>query len=147
MGRTVLFGKRARSVKRILIVEDEPLIAFDSEHWLAGKGYEVVATVDSLAAASAIIATEPLDLILTDISLNGDGTGLDVARVAGEHGVAVLFVTGQFPEANEHLGIGCLTKPYSDASLLGAIAAIERQLGGQRVRKLPAGLRLFERVV
>lgn len=143
----MLFGKRVRSVKRILIVEDEPLIAFDSEHWLGGKGYEVVATVDSLAAAREIIAAEPLDLILTDIGLSGEGTGLDVARAAGEQGIAVLFVTGQFPEANEHLGIGCLTKPYSDASLLGAIAAIERKLSGRRVRKLPTGLRLFETAV
>ena len=40
----MLFGKRNRVVKRILIVEDEPLTAFDNETMLTDAGYEVVAT-------------------------------------------------------------------------------------------------------
>ena len=43
----MLFGKRKRIVKRILIVEDEPLTAFDTETMLADFGYEVVATLES----------------------------------------------------------------------------------------------------
>ena len=38
----MLFGKRNRIVKRILIVEDEPLTAFDNETMLEEAGYEVV---------------------------------------------------------------------------------------------------------
>jgi CheY-like chemotaxis protein len=40
----MLFGKRERAIRRILIVEDEPLVAFDNEHLLRECGYEVVAT-------------------------------------------------------------------------------------------------------
>ena len=47
----MLFGKRKRIVKRILIVEDEPLTAFDNETMLGDAGYEIVATVDDFDEA------------------------------------------------------------------------------------------------
>ena len=108
----MLFAKRERRISRILLVEDEPLVAFDNEHLLKDAGYEVVATVDSLAAAREVIENEELDLVLTDIKLNGDGDGTDVARIAGERGVPVLFVSGACPETAQSRGLGCLAKPY-----------------------------------
>ena len=45
----MLFGKRERRIRRILIVEDEPLVAFDNEYMLKDAGYEIVATVDNFA--------------------------------------------------------------------------------------------------
>ena len=54
----MLFGKRERLIRRILIVEDEPLVAFDNEHTLTDAGYEVVATVDSYADAAEVIEAE-----------------------------------------------------------------------------------------
>ena len=51
----MLFAKRERRIRRILIVEDEALVAFDNEHGLTEAGYEVVATVDCLADAAAVI--------------------------------------------------------------------------------------------
>ena len=45
----MLFGKRERRISRIMIVEDEPLVAFDNEYMLKDAGYEVVATVDKPA--------------------------------------------------------------------------------------------------
>jgi two-component system, response regulator PdtaR len=140
----MLFGKRERMIRRILIVEDEPLVAFDNEYLLKDAGYEVVATVDSLAAARAVIEKEPLDLVLTDIQLRGDGDGTGVARIARERGVPVLFVTGRAAEEAQGLGLGCLAKPYSDKVLKGALDALERRLQGRRVRKLPPQLTLFE---
>ena len=80
----MLFARRERAIRRLIIVEDEPLVAFDNEHLLSEAGYEVVATVDSLAEAKAVIEMEPLDLVLSDIRLNGEGDGLDVARAAAE---------------------------------------------------------------
>ena len=82
----MLFGKRERRISRIMIVEDEPLVAFDNEYMLKDAGYEVVATVASLADALAVIEAEALDLVLTDISLSGEGDGIDVARAAGAKG-------------------------------------------------------------
>ena len=139
----MLFGKRERAIRRILIVEDEPLVAFDSEHLLGELGYEVVATVDSLADAVRVIGEEPIDLILSDIKLNGDGDGMDVARAAAAKGVPVLFVTGNCPLEAHSLGIGCLTKPYSNGTLKSALEAVDRKLRGEKTKRLPAGLSLY----
>ena len=95
----MLFGKRKRIVKRILIVEDEPLTAFDNETMLAEAGYDVVATHDRFADAIATLDREKVDLILSDVRLAGERTGIDVARVARERGIPVLFSTGQAPAA------------------------------------------------
>ena len=69
----MLFGKRKQVVKRILIVEDEPLTAFDNENMLGDAGYEVVATVDDLEEAIEVLDREQIDLILSDVRLRGDG--------------------------------------------------------------------------
>jgi DNA-binding response OmpR family regulator len=140
----MLFGKRERAIRRILIVEDEPLVAFESEHMLSEADYEVVATVDTLADAVRVIGEKELDLVLTDISLRGDGDGLDVARAAAAKNVPVLFVTGNCPTEAHTLGIGCLAKPYSEKMLKNALQALEGKLQGKKVKKLPAGLSLYE---
>ena len=140
----MLFGKRERRIRRIMVVEDEPLVAFDNEQMLKDAGYEVVATVDSLAAARAVIEKEALDLILTDLRLNGDGDGTGVARLARNRGVPVLFVTGHSSEEAKGLGLGCLAKPYSDKVLKGALDALDRHLQGRRVKRLPPQLTLYD---
>ena len=140
----MLFGKRERAIRRILIVEDEPLVAFDNEHLLRECGYEVVATVDSLAEAVKALTEEKVDLVLSDIKLSGDGDGMDVARAAGARGVPVLFVTANCPIEARSLGIGCLAKPYTDRVLRNALEAVDRKLQGKRTRRLPAGLSLYE---
>ena len=140
----MLFGKRQRTIRRILIVEDEPLVAFDNEHLLSEEGYEVVATVDSLADATRVIQEEELDLILTDIKLSGEGDGMDVARLAGAKGVPVLFVSGNCPAEAHTLGVGCLAKPFTEKMMKSAIEALDDKLQGRKMRKLPTGLSFYE---
>ena len=140
----MLFAKRQRMIRRIIIVEDEPLVAFDNEHLLEEAGYEVVATVGDAAGAFAVIGAEPLDLVLTDIALAGDGNGIDVARAARAKGIPVLFVTGNCSEEARALAIGCLAKPYSERTLKAALGAIERQLQGRPMKRPPAQLTLYE---
>lgn len=140
----MLFAKRERTIRRILIVEDEPLVAFDTEHLLREAGYEVVATVDSFADAVHVIGKQPLDLILSDVRLNGDADGTDVARVAAASGVPVLFVSGNCPVEARSLALGCLAKPYSERTLKLALEVVDARLQGRTVKKLPAGLSLYE---
>ena len=142
----MLFGKRERAIHRIVIVEDEPLVAFDNEHMLGDAGYEVVATVDTLADVTRLLGDEEIDLILCDIQLRGDGDGMDVARAAEAKGVPVLFVSGNCPVDAQTLGVGCLAKPYSERTLKNALVALDRKLRGEKVKRLPPGLSLYERV-
>jgi DNA-binding response OmpR family regulator len=139
----MLFGKRERRLRRILIVEDEPLVAFDNEHMLKEAGYDVVATVDNFADAASVIESETLDLVLTDVALSGDGDGTDVARLAGGKGIAVLFVSGNCDQDAQSLALGCLAKPYAERVLIGALEAIEDRLEGRKRRKLPPQLTLY----
>jgi CheY-like chemotaxis protein len=138
----MLFGKRKQVVKRILIVEDEPLTAFDNENTLGDAGYEVVATVDDLHEALAVLEREKIDLILSDVRLRKDQTGLDLARAAKAKGVPTLFATGHsYPGASE-IAVGCVMKPYTDRQLCKAIECVDRHLQGQKV-KPPKGVDLF----
>ena len=138
----MLFERHKQVVKRILIVEDEPLTAFDNENMLGDAGYEIVATVDDLEEALAVLDREHVDLILSDVRLRGDRTGIELARAAKKRGVPTLFATGhEFPGASE-IAVGCVRKPYSGRQLCKAIECIDRHLQGESVTA-PKGVELF----
>ena len=139
----MLFGKRNRVVKRILIVEDEPLTAFDNEVTLADLGYEVVATLDNFDNAIALLGREQIDLILTDVRLSTERSGIDLARAAKEQAIPVLFSTGmKLPEEATELALGCLSKPYNERQLRDALDRVDRLLAGETV-KPTKGLELY----
>ncbi|WP_066775271.1 response regulator [Sphingomonas sp. CCH5-D11] len=139
----MIFGRKKRSIVRLLVVEDEPLVAFDTEHLLSEQDYEIIATVDRVADAVAILNTaSDIHLVLADLAL-ADGSGIEVARAAGQLGIPVMFVTGNCPGDAEALAVGCLSKPYAPRDLLGAIGAVEATRSGKAPRRLPNGFRLF----
>ncbi|HEU4877609.1 MAG TPA: response regulator [Sphingomicrobium sp.] len=139
----MLFGKPKRIVKRILIVEDEPLTAFDNETMLEELGYTVVATHDRVKEALATLEREKVDLIMSDVKLAGDRSGIELARIAKDKGVPVLFATGMVPDEAVELAVGCLIKPYSLRTLKTALAAVDQHLQGAKA-KPPKGLILYE---
>lgn len=139
----MVFGRKKRQIVNLLLVEDEPLVAFDNEYALRDAGFTIVATVDRVETALAALAdAAAIDLVVTDVSL-ADGSGVDVARAAQAAGVPVLFVTGQCPPDARALAQGCLAKPYGPRDLAAAIAAIEGQLEGKPPKRLPSGFTLF----
>ncbi|MEO6199259.1 MAG: response regulator [Sphingomicrobium sp.] len=138
----MLFGKRKQMVKRILIVEDEPLTAFDNENMLGDCGYVVVATIDDFEQALEVLEREQVDLILSDVRLRSQQTGMDLARAAKAKGIPTLFATGHpYPGAAE-IAVGCLLKPYSDRQLKNAIECVDRHLQREKVKTFK-GLELF----
>ena len=138
----MLFGKRNQIVKRILIVEDEPLTAFDNEVMLVDAGYEIVATVDDFDEAMNVLDRVQVDLILSDVRLRSQQTGIHLAKAAKARGIPTLFATGHpYPGAAE-IAIGCLLKPYTERQLKGAIDCVDRHLQREKV-KPPKGLELF----
>ena len=140
----MLFGKRKRIVNRILIVEDEPLTAFDNEVMLRDLGYEVVATLDTFEDAIELIDRERIDLILSDYRLSGQRTGLDLARAAKNRNIPSVFSTGSdLPPDSMQLAIGSIAKPYTERTLKLALNAVDKQLSGARVKKPPKGVELF----
>ncbi len=134
---------REGAIRCILVVEDDALIAFDNEYGLEDAGFTVVDTVDTAAEAIRLIEGGGIDLVLSDITLRGDGDGLDVARAAKAAGIPLLFVSGQCPVEAQEVSAGCLAKPYSPRDLISAIRAVEAKVAGRKTGRLPRGLRLY----
>jgi two-component system, response regulator PdtaR len=88
--------------RTVLIVEDETLIAIDLKNRVERRGYRVLPVVRSAAmAVSAAIEHSP-DIILMDVLLKGEKTGVDAACEINERlAVPVLFLTGNAHIINE----------------------------------------------
>ena len=134
---------RRKAIRTVLVVEDEPLVAFDNEHALEQGGYRIAATVEDHDHAVRAIDAGGIDLIITDLTLRGALTGIDVAAYAREKGVPVLFVTAACPVDARTLAVGCLAKPFHPRDLIASIAVVDALLRGVRRPKLPSGLSLF----
>lgn len=119
------------------------MTAIDNEIRLEKLGYSVVGTRDNVREALADIERGPVDLILADIHLSGERTGIDLAREAKERGVPVLFVTGNPPKECAIYALGSLPKPYRDGDLKAAIKVVDDILAG-RTPKPPKGMILYE---
>lgn len=141
----MLFASRPSCIKRLLVIEDDPLVAFDNERTLKHSGYDVVATVDSGEAAVAIMAAEQIDALVLDLGLAGDMTGREVARLARDRGIAVLLVTGQCPKDAGDIALACLHKPHGAAALIGALRAIETMICKNKVPRKISGLETYWR--
>jgi two-component system, response regulator PdtaR len=85
---------------------------------------------------------EPVDLVLCDVRLTGERTGIDLAKEARRRGVPLLFVTGAAPDNAEDLVIGVLMKPYTHRTLKSALTAVDCYLAGEKARP-PKGLTLY----
>ena len=97
-------------MSRILIVEDEPAIAFTLECDLEAEGYEVAVVSDGVEAVRRALS-EPFDLILLDVMLpNKDG--FEVCRELRRGGLStrIIMLTAKTQESEKILGLdmGCL---------------------------------------
>jgi DNA-binding response OmpR family regulator len=144
-GVSMLFASRPSCIKRLLVIEDDPLTAFDNEHTLKHSGYDIVATVDSGEAAVAVIASEQIDALVLDLGLAGNMTGREVARIARDRGIVVLLVTGQCPADAADIAIACLGKPHNPAALVSALKALEMMACKNQTPRKVSGLTTFWR--
>ena len=141
----MLFASRPSCINRLLVVEDDPLVAFDNERTLQHGGYQVVATVDSGEAAIAVFASQPIDAIVLDLDLAGGMTGREVARIARDRGIVVLLVTGHCPADAADIALACLDKPHSASALLHALRAVETMACQKKPPRKVSGLTTFWR--
>ncbi len=112
---------------RILIVEDEILIALELESLLQDLGHDVVGVAASSKHALALGADLKPDLAFVDIHLADGPTGVEVARhLAGEHQVTVLFMTANAKRIPEDFAgaWGVIAKPYTERGVREALAYV-----------------------
>jgi DNA-binding response OmpR family regulator len=81
---------------RILVIEDEVMTAMRLKQIINSDEYEVVHSVTNADDALAYIEKNTIDLVLADINLQGEKTGLDVARaIQDKYALAIIFITAQ----------------------------------------------------
>ena len=89
---------RAGAVARVLIIEDEPIIALDLQQLVETAGHDVVGVASTEDEAVAIAEAERPSLVLADVNLGSGGDGASaVSRILSRHAAPVIFVTA-YPE-------------------------------------------------
>jgi two-component system, response regulator PdtaR len=126
---------------RILVVEDEGLLAADIQMRLEKLGYSVPATAGSGMEALQCARSLPFDLVLMDIRLKGDMDGIAAAQtLRTELQMPVLYMTAHSDPATVHRAmvtepLGYLLKPIGDTDLRNAVQSalyhqeVKRRLG------------------
>ena len=128
---------------RILIVEDEMLVAIELESLLHDLGYEVAGIASDLVAARDYFDSD-LDLALVDLNLRDGLTGPQIGATLGAKGVTVLFVTANPRLLGDGIAgaIGVITKPTDEEMVKSAVAYALAVRRGNRAQP-PPQLRLF----
>jgi len=84
----------------ILIVEDEWIIALDIKRHLSKLGYGVVGTANSAEKALELVAQTKPDLVLMDIYLQGETTGIEASElIRQQFNLPIVFLTAHADEA------------------------------------------------
>lgn len=138
-----VFGK----TMRILIVEDDPILALLNAEALEEEGHEIVGPAHDEIEALRLAKDFPVDVAFVDINLSGKEEGIEVANfLRKQHGIFSLFVTGQVVAASERgaESIGVLSKPYSLDDLIKAAVIAEFWLAGEPADiPNPVALKIF----
>ncbi len=110
---------------RILIVEDEPMLAFVLEELLVGAGYAVIGVATRLEAALAIITNETCDAAILDMNLAGVSAA-PAASALASRGIPFLVLSGYSIDQQDKAfpGAHYLQKPCRPESLLKALCSI-----------------------
>ncbi|MCF7929547.1 MAG: response regulator [Spirochaetales bacterium] len=109
--------------KRILIVEDEHIVALDIQHHLERSGFEVTGLSASGEKAIESVAQDTPDLVLMDIRLQGEMDGIEAAdTIRQEYNIPVIMLTAYTDEetierAKNIHPFGYLIKPFEEREL------------------------------
>ncbi|QDO97522.1 response regulator [Ferrovibrio terrae] len=112
---------------RILLIEDNPLIAEMMESALIEEGFRVVGIADTADRAVKLARLYHPDLAVTDIRLAGPHDGIEAAmQIFRETGARSIFATGNLDSVSagrcaHAKPLGWLTKPYTPSQLVDAV--------------------------
>ena len=131
---------------RILIVEDEALVAMELRFVLEDLGYSVVGAAPDARSARALAALGDAELARVAIHLSDGPTGIGLGQELGEaFGVTVLYMTAN-PGMVSH-GVpgtmGVLTKPTDECAVREAVEFALKLRRGEPAPAVPQGLQMF----
>lgn len=131
---------------RILIIEDEALVAMELRFVLEDLGHDVVGTAADARTARNLVRETEVDLALVDIHLSDGPTGVELGReLAQDMGVTVLFMTANPGMVRNGVAgaIGVLSKPTEERAVQKVVDYALRRRVGETVDQAPVELQLF----
>lgn len=129
---------------KVLIVEDEFIVALNLKRMLTCLGFETIGIAPDAATAYAFAEQNP-DIALVDVNLRDGATGPKIGSLlAHKFGASVLFVTANPNQldGNEDGAVGVLEKPFNDKEIGPVLDFLVRHRGGQYT-PTPSGVTLF----
>jgi signal transduction histidine kinase len=126
---------------RVLVVEDEPLVAMDLEGTLRELGYDVVARTGRAEEALRLAAALRPDVVLMDIGLAGPMDGIEAARrVRSDLAIPVVFMTGHadvatLAKARLSQPYGYIVKPFDAAAVRAQVETVHYRRLAERERE------------
>lgn len=141
--------------KKILVVEDQFVEANNLQEILQLAGYNVFPIARSVAAAIQIIERQKPDMVLVDIYLQGDRTGIDLALYLRERDIPFVFVSANSNQqildaAKKTRPYGFLVKPFRQKDVLvmldiaGYLHSQEKEAADRRMRSDASGKAAFD---
>ena len=131
---------------KVLIAEDEAMIAMLTEEILVEHGYEVCGIASTVAEAVALAKSRKPDLAVIDLRLAAGGLGTEIVAQLGEmENLGVLYTTGAsqiiLTTTNGHAR---LAKPYQDTELVRSLEIVTELLSsGIASPPFPHGFQLL----
>lgn len=119
---------------KILIVEDEPLISEDLACILGNEGYQVIGQAYEGGTALDMIHNRQPDIILLDIALDHQMSGLDVAKhINNKYGLPFIFITSFSDKltlnlAKNLLPHGYIVKPFKKKDILATLEIVAHRV-------------------
>ena len=140
-----LGGRGVAQPLRILIVEDQAILAMELEHVLTDAGHVVVGCAMDQVEALSLAEHSPPDVALVDVNLRDGPTGPDVARaLVAAHQSVVVFLTAnpeQIPEGFAG-ALGAVSKPFDEQTIRAVVGFARQFIHHRTVGEPPRRFRL-----
>jgi CheY-like chemotaxis protein len=118
----------ASNPRKVLVVEDEALVAVLVEDALLDAGFDVIGPAATVEEALALLEAGAPDAVVLDLNLAGE-TSTPVADALARRGIPYVIATGYgasgLPQGHQHAMV--LAKPYDPAELTAMLGRICRQ--------------------
>lgn len=133
-------------MSKVLIVENDSIVAEFLEDTLLTAGYEVCGIARTAAEAITLGEQHRPELGVIDLCLSDGEYGTEVAAALRQQGrFGVLYATGNpdHPRLSRAQGEGCIAKPYLAISVLSALRIVGEKMSDRPISNFPRGFKLL----
>lgn len=125
---------------RVLIIEDEALVALELESILKEDGFSVCGVADRTDLALNLASKTRPDVALIDLHLADGFTGPEIARIVADSGCTVIFMTANTNKVPGSLPgvLGVIPKPYTESGFRAALNYVRNYCSGVQANPPPS---------